>query len=336
MPLKYSSLSSTSSVTQYFVATTAGVTYKASVPFAPNVYTITCASSTTAYVEFFSGSTFIGKATTVSGTVAYNLATAADRIYYYTNTGSSISIGIELTGTNVSSTTNGTLDTITSTNLSYSQTGAAYVILVGGGAGGRGGTSGSTYSSFGNGGGSGSLNNVGWLNLVGTSQITIGAAGSAGATGGNAGGSGGTTTFINNGVTYTAGGGSGAGSGGSASGGSGTISGGSGGSGGSFGCCFNQVFGSSSSGTATTGIPGHPQMYSDPGTTGGGGGAGNGNSGPTSGAGSGIGAGGNGGGYSGEYATSGTGYGSGGGGGGGANSAAGNGAQGVVWILRVT
>jgi hypothetical protein len=76
MPLKYSSLSSTSSVTQYFVAATAGVTYKASVPFAPNVYTITCASSTTAYVEFFSGSTFIGKATT--GNYIYLLGNFAD------------------------------------------------------------------------------------------------------------------------------------------------------------------------------------------------------------------------------------------------------------------
>jgi hypothetical protein len=177
---------STSNLASYVTATSANVLYTLTQSFASGIYTISCASSTVATVDFFDGTQRLVSAKTVSGTVAVNLASAATSIRYFTDTGSSIQIGIALTGAALSGTSiSGTLDTIT-TSGTYSQTGNVYVMVVGGGQAGyqnpnngygaAGGQSGNLKSSY--------------LYLTGTQTVTIGTAG----TGGN-GGLGGDTVF---------------------------------------------------------------------------------------------------------------------------------------------
>ena len=136
-PVAVSSSSSPSTIAQTFTATSANVMYNGTNAFSAGTYTITCAASSIAVVDFWNGTTYIGSATTASGTVTFNLATAATRIAYYVNTGSSIVISATLTGNPVSSVT-GTLDTITTSGL-YTATGIGYVVAVGGGGGGGGG-----------------------------------------------------------------------------------------------------------------------------------------------------------------------------------------------------
>jgi hypothetical protein len=300
--------SSGGATTQYVTAASSATMYSATIALDPGIYTITCISSTVAYVEFWNSSTYIGKATTYLGSTSYNLATAATKVYYYTNTGSSVSIGIALTGTNVSGSSSGTLYTITA-NQTFTQTGVGYVILAGGGGGGGGGMNSSQYSSTGGGGGSGGFIDAGYITLTGNLPVVIGGSGSGGAAGGTSGTSGTLTSIAGN---SAGGGGGGTGGSGYNSGPGGSAGSPNGGAGGNGMYSFSGPQNSPSAGTVSSiGISTMPMIVAAPGTIGGGGGGGGGSS-----AGSlEYGRGGNGGGYGG---------------------AGGNGTSGIVYILKLT
>lgn len=169
-------------------AAAANTPYNSTVSLEAGIYTITCASSTLAEVAFYSGNTFLTSAKTVSGTVSVNISSAATNVSYWINTGTNIVISMQKTGSLFSNTApSGTLDTLT-TSGTYTQTGKAWVVCVGGGGSGSafyGGWSGS-------GGGSGGVAS-GVVNLTGSLSYTIGAGGTGGVTA--FGTAGGTTTF---------------------------------------------------------------------------------------------------------------------------------------------
>jgi hypothetical protein len=204
--------------------------------FSPGTYTITCASSTIATVSFFSNNALIGTAVTAAGTVIFNLGSAADSVSVITNTGSNIPVNIQLTGSAVTTSNSGTLVTLTNSQ-TYTDTGRAYVVVVGGGQ--NGGNAGQNTGAAG--GASGGITS-GIVGLTGSTSVIIGAAGgstsignvvaNSGGTGSGAGGFGAngnagsgtasivpTYTFVKNGTTGGGGGsgfniaGSGAGSG---------------------------------------------------------------------------------------------------------------------------
>ncbi len=174
-------------------ATTSNTLYSAALSLDPAIYTITCTTSTIANVEFYSGAgNLLTTATTASGTVAINLASAADRIRLWTNTGSNIVVTITKTAAALTDNFSGTLDTIT-TSSTYTQTstsGFGYIMVVGGGGGGGG-----NHVPSGNGGGAGGAGGIAAkvAALTGSMSVTVGSGG-AGVTGsataptGNAGG----------------------------------------------------------------------------------------------------------------------------------------------------
>jgi len=163
--------------------------------FSPGTYTITCASSTIATVSFFgSNNALIGTAVTASGTVLFNLASAATSVSVFTNTGSNIVVNIQLTGSAITSATSGTLVTLTNSQ-TYTETGRAYAVVVAGGANGNAGNN----ANAGNGGVSGGITS-GIVGLTGSTAVIIGAGG-------------GGSTSIGNITANTGGTGSGAGGG---------------------------------------------------------------------------------------------------------------------------
>lgn len=170
--------SSASTLAKTVTATSANTLYSATTELSSGTYTITCSSSTITTVDFYNGSTYIGTAVTVSGTVNYNLASDATSFKFYTNTGSNIVISLQLTGQSISPVS-GTLDIIT-TSSTYNQTGLVYAIAIGGGGGG--GSASSGYAG-GGGGGSGGIAQ-GRLVLSGPTSITVGAAGGVNGDGG--------------------------------------------------------------------------------------------------------------------------------------------------------
>jgi hypothetical protein len=291
----------------------ANTLYKASVAFASGVYRVDCVSTTITRVELFSGTTKVTEVLTVSGTISFILSQSVDTIYLFTNTGTNIVVNITLVGANgISNSVSGTLDTLTNSQ-TYTQTGMAYVVVVGAGGGGAGGGSA--------GGGSGGVQGSYFL-LSGNTSVTIGARGNAGNStqsgnyaGGNNGGAGGATIFGN--LTSNGGGG-----GTGATGNSGTFAGGAAGTpGGGRGGDGNTTGGNANS----NGIASSPSPYPfvKSGTTGGGA---SGNGSP---AGSGIGTGGN------SSGGSASGYGAGGGAAATSSGAsAGVGTQGVVYVIR--
>jgi hypothetical protein len=167
--------------------------YEGRATFEPAIYTITCASSTTATFSFFSGSSnVVLSSVTASGTVAVNLASSADRIRVYTNTGSNIVVTITKTASALSNLFNGVLDTITSTSTytGTSTSGYAYAIVVGGGGGGMAGNQGGYGGGGGAGGSCGKL-----IALTGSMPIVVGTAGNGSGTVNANGNSGGASTF---------------------------------------------------------------------------------------------------------------------------------------------
>jgi hypothetical protein len=304
-------IASESSATAFSgTATTSGVLYEAAQSLNPGVYRITCVSSTISTVQFFSGNTFVGEATTSSGTIDVNIGSAVNKIRFFTNTGSSIIVTITLLASALSTSTfSGTLETLTSTQ-TYTQTGAAYVVVVGAGGGGGAYTTNGDYRSTG--AGSGGIN-TGFILLNGNTSVTIGSQGNAGIGGGNnaqSGNTGGTTSF----GSLTANGGEGGHYDRNIRALGGTPGGAAGG--GSW-----YYFGNGIDGIASS-PSGYPFVKT--GTTGSG--AGSGTTGSNTGAGSGIGTGG-------TLNSVASGYGAGGVGGRGNN--AGNGTQGVVYLMRV-
>lgn len=219
-------------------AVAANTLYEGLATFEPAIYTITCASGTIANVEFYNGAAgYITVATTASGTVAINLASTADRVRVWTNTGTNIVVSITKTANALTSTFSGTLDTISTTGSSTytgtSTSGFGFAVVVGGGGGASAGYAG-------NGGGGGGSGGVGSkvVALTGSMAVVVGTAGAANsngvastfagitANGGSgaaantgAGGAGGTVTGATYNVTGNGGGGGGTGTGGGGSGG---------------------------------------------------------------------------------------------------------------------
>jgi hypothetical protein len=177
-------------------ATTSNTYYEASVTLAAGIYTVTCVSSTTSIVDFFSSDTTLAvSAKTVSGSVTVNAATPITKIGVATSTGSNITVSIALTGQAISATYNGVLDTLTTTQ-TYNQTGRMYVVAVAGGGGGGAGcgtnAGGSTTGNGAQGGFAG-----GFVYTNGATTVTVGAAGSGGAAPSGSGGTGGASSFGN-------------------------------------------------------------------------------------------------------------------------------------------
>lgn len=289
------------------------------------IYQVSVSPATsTAFVYFTAGSTFIGSTTTVGGTINFNLAAEATNIFVQSSNANDV-VTINLTASvPINNTISGTLDTIT-TSGTYSQTGLLWVLAIGGGAGGTGAT-----GAWGPGGGAGGLAMF-YGNVPTSTTVTIGNAGlGSAANSGLPGGSGGTTSFGSYAI---------------ATGGSGSNPGLGGGSGG-IGTVGTAVAGGGDGGGSSGSQPGQvvPNVWRSiiNGTHGGGGGGGTfsfGGQGGGIGAGSGIGTGGNGSSSGGAAGGNATGYGSGGGGGTNNNgneprSAGGNGSPGVVYVLR--
>ena len=326
-PVAVSSSLNSSAIT----AVSAGVLYEGRVTFDPAIYQINCASATITNFQFLSNSgTIITSGVTASGTVSINLASTADRIRLWTNTGSNTVITINKTASSLTNQFSGTLDTVTASGnyTGTSTSGFGYAILVGGGGGGGGAQTGGGTNQAG-GGGSGALA-AKLVSLTGSMAVVIGAFGTGG-TAGNAGSNGGTSTFAGmsagggiGAIAATGGNARGGGAGGTATGGDVNNSGGDGGGADPFGYGNNGI-------AAVT-----PYSFVvNNGTTGGGGAGGY--SGNGAGVGLGIGKGGNGGNWS-VTASAATGYGAGGGGAAvnqsGGTGVGGNGSPGVLYILR--
>lgn len=314
----------TSSLTASAItAAAANTIYEGRATFEPAIYTVTCASGTITNFQFLSGAgTVVTTGVTASGTVAINLASAADRVRLWTNTGTNIVVTFTKTAASMTNQiASSTLDTITtpgsSTYTGTSTSGWAYAILVGGG--GSGGGAGSGYTGAG-GGGSGGVGGK-LVQLTGSMPVFIGSGGAAPNAGVN--GNPGTASTFGG---MTAGGGGGGQTGNANPGAGGTVTGAdisTSAGGGNTGASTGQ----SGGGGTTANL--YPFVVN--GTTGGGGGSG-GNNGPSNGGGSGIGTGGRGG----DVGTGnpGTGYGSGGGAGGTNPSGGGAGTQGVLYVLK--
>jgi hypothetical protein len=281
--------------------------YKLTQAFAPGVYSIvTSPTSSQATVNFFNATSITPNSVTVSGTVSYNLGTAANGVYVSIDTGTNVVVSITLVANSLTGTTlSGTLDTISATG-NYNTTGQLYVLALGGGGGAGGGD-----GNAGGGGGGAGFQTSGIIYANAATAVTIGAGGNGGA--GNANGNaGGTTTF---GANITAVG---------ANGGSSAFGGGSGGNGSASG--GNSNYNASNTGGASAVIASAVTT----GTTGGGGGNST-NAGGKAGGGSGIGTGGAG--SASNPGAAGTGFAS-GGGAGGQSSTGGAGRPGVVYVLR--
>jgi hypothetical protein len=184
-PVAASGSSSASTLAKTATAVAANTIYQVTTPVTAGTYSISCVSSTITIMEFYSGTTLLGTATTVSGTVSFNLASDATSYRFYTNTGSNIVVSLQLTGNSLAPVS-GTLDTITTSTNTYSANGSVYAVAVG--AGGGGGGSGFGANSGGGGGSGGVTGSI--LILTSPTVITIGASGNAGGenTPGNAGG----------------------------------------------------------------------------------------------------------------------------------------------------
>ena len=289
-------------------ATSANTLYTGTQALSAGIYTITCASTCVAEVQFMNGQTLSGSAYTASGTVTVNVGTSATAVRYWADTAGTVITFTLVANAVTGGTISGTLDTITSstTYTSTSTSGYAYVVVVGGGGGGSScsGYNNSNYGTAGGGGGTGGVAS-GLVQLTGSVTATIGTGGSASGSGsynaGNTGTAGGASSF--GGVTANGGAPGNAG-----------VSGGNGGGGaggtprGGTGDAVSQLaeFAFVTSGYTGGGRYGY-------------------NSSPI---GSGIGTGG----YYG--AVNATGYGAGGAGSGGQNGAVGNGSGGVIYVFR--
>ena len=177
-----------------FTCAAALTKYKPTQTFAAGVYTMTTSPNTSqATATFYNETSIIYEATTTSGTVTFNLASAATGVYLSTNNGTNVVVSISLTANSLPGTSlSGTLDTITSTS-TYNQTGQLYVVVYGGG--GSGGCGSNNDGNGGGGGGGGNL--TGKIVYTNTAtSVTIGTGGAA--TNDQANGiAGGTTNFGN-------------------------------------------------------------------------------------------------------------------------------------------
>jgi hypothetical protein len=177
-----------------FTCAAALTTYKPSQAFAAGVYTMTTSPNTTQVTAtFYNATSNVYEAVTSSGTITFNLGSAATGVYLRTDSGTDVVVSIGLTSNSLSGTSlSGTLDTITTTS-TYNQTGQLYVVAYGGG--GSGGCGSNNDGNGGSGGGGGNLTGkIVYTNAA--TSVTIGAGGAA--TNDQANGiAGGTTNFGN-------------------------------------------------------------------------------------------------------------------------------------------
>jgi hypothetical protein len=170
---------------------TANTAQKVTRTVASGVYTISVSPTTsTAFVEFISGTTYIGNTTTISGSVTFNLGTAADKVFIQSSGASDVVTVNLVASAPVYENISGTLDTITASG-TYSQTGLLWVMAIGAG-GGAGGGNGGGYIG-GSGGGAGGMA-IYYGNVAAPTAVTIGAIGTGGSNGAS-GTAGGTTSF---------------------------------------------------------------------------------------------------------------------------------------------
>jgi len=185
-----------------YTCATALVKYKPTQAFSSGVYTMTTSPNTSqATATFYDGTSIIYEATTSSGTVTFNLATAATGVYLSSDSLTNVVVSISLTANSLPGTSlSGTLDTITNTS-TYNQTGQLYVVAYGGG-----GSGGCGSNNDGNGGGGGAGGNLAGK-IVYTNEATSVTIGSGGvATNAQANGIAGGTTNFGNLVSATGGG----------------------------------------------------------------------------------------------------------------------------------
>lgn len=302
--------------TQFVGAASPLTLYDADIDLEPGVYEVSCVSTTVTYFYLLSASNdLILQSQTTSGTVTIVLAQPAARIFYYTNTGSSVTVGITLTGLNLpTGAFSGTLDTITASG-NYNSLGSAWVYGVAGGSGGNGQSAGNFFG--GNGGKGGGRIEPQIVQINSSTAVVIGAGGTGSTTNVFTGNSGGSTSFGN--LTANANTNS-----------SGNNTGATGGGGSNFNTAGNGA------------APAAPRPVFMNGGSNGGGGGGSGNGINGNGGAGGIGTGGMGGrgdgSNNGLNGFPGSGYGAGGGGGGNGNAVGtgGDGTQGVVYVLRFT
>lgn len=86
---------------QYLNAPAPNTLYSSLYSHQAGLYTITCPSSTIATLFFYYQGNLVTSVQTSAGSVIANVATQADEIRYYTNTGTNIQIVVTLTGNNL-------------------------------------------------------------------------------------------------------------------------------------------------------------------------------------------------------------------------------------------
>lgn len=305
----------------YVNAAAANTLYDANLVLVAGIYVVSCASGVVANVDFYdANNTYITTATTVSGTITLNIASAVATIKFWTTSGTNTQIEILKQGSSIAPVS-GTLYTYT-TSQNIPLVGDGYFILIGGGGGG--GSFSGTNTGGGGGGGSGAIIGA-RVTLTGSLPFVAGAGGTPVAGSGVA-NAGGTSSFAG----YTAsggGGGYGSNSGGASAGAAGSPNGGAGGIG------SGGVSGGGSSGNSSTNGSTYFSFFA--GTTGGGGGGGGSSTWPSGGGGggSGFGTGGSGGYFSSGVGNAGSGGGGGGGAAGGSTKLGGTGGNGILYII---
>jgi hypothetical protein len=159
-----------------------GTCFEADVALDTGIYTVSVSPTTTnVQIVIASDSSIISTHTTTSGTVAFNLATAATKVFITGSTSGTAGAVVTITKTADSLTPddigNGTLDTINSSG-QYNQTGLLGVLVYGGGAGGDMGPV-SNWEAAGGAGGRAGFINGGVVFTNQATAVTVGAAGIA-------------------------------------------------------------------------------------------------------------------------------------------------------------
>jgi hypothetical protein len=157
-------------------------TYEHRQSFVPGVYTVSVSpTSTDARISFLSDTALLSTLTTTSGTVSFNLESTATKVFIMTLAGGTSNAVVSITKTADSLTPddigNGTLDTINATG-TYNQTGTLAVLVYGGGQ--QGGSSNNTNNDQpGMAGGRAGFINGGIVVTNGPTTVTVGAKGTA-------------------------------------------------------------------------------------------------------------------------------------------------------------
>lgn len=165
---------------------TVGVIYRSLGNFGAGVYEISVApTSTNAQIQFASGSSILATLTTSSGIVTGQISSDATQVYVRTLNGGSSNVVVTIKKSAASlsplNVGNGTLDTINTTQ-TYNQTGFLSVLVISGGAAGTRGLSIGNGQAGGGAGGRAGFINGGVVYTNTATTVTIGAKGTAATT----------------------------------------------------------------------------------------------------------------------------------------------------------